>query len=40
VPLVKKYGEDYAAMARDIKMNKFQLSGGQLKKKILRVLSH
>ncbi|KAJ3277434.1 Nucleolar protein 16 [Borealophlyctis nickersoniae] len=34
--LVKKHGLDYAAMARDMKLNRYQLSAGQLKKKFER----
>lgn len=37
--LVAKWGHDYSAMARDIKLNVFQLSPGQLKKKMARPLS-
>ncbi|KAL2914727.1 Nucleolar protein 16 [Polyrhizophydium stewartii] len=32
--LVRKHGEDFGAMARDIRLNKYQLSAGQLKRKI------
>ncbi|KAJ3025417.1 UNVERIFIED_CONTAM: Nucleolar protein 16 [Siphonaria sp. JEL0065] len=31
--LIKKYGDDYEAMARDSKINSYQLSAGQLKRK-------
>jgi nucleolar protein 16 len=33
--LVAKYGQDYQKMAADVKLNKYQLSAGQLKRKIL-----
>ncbi|KAJ3323884.1 Nucleolar protein 16 [Blyttiomyces sp. JEL0837] len=32
--LVKKYGDNVEGMARDIKLNKYQLTAGQLKKKL------
>jgi nucleolar protein 16 len=38
-PLVQKYGDNYEAMSRDIKLNKYQLSSGQLKRKISRWLN-
>lgn len=34
--LKNKYGQDFAAMARDIKLNKYQLTAGQLKKRFTR----
>ncbi|KAJ2992776.1 Nucleolar protein 16 [Globomyces sp. JEL0801] len=36
--LIAKYGDDYNAMARDMKLNKYQLSVGQLKKKMKKVI--
>jgi nucleolar protein 16 len=38
VDLVRKHGEDYGAMAQDIKLNTFQLTAGQLKKKVNKML--
>lgn len=38
ISLINKYGDDYPAMARDIKLNKYQLSVGQLKRKFQRIL--
>jgi len=37
VALTDKYGDDYEAMSRDCKLNKYQLSAGQLKKKFKRL---
>lgn len=34
--LISKYGDDYDKMSRDIKLNKYQLSAGQIKRKILK----
>ena len=34
--LISKHGQNYAAMARDLKLNKFQLTAGQLKRKMTR----
>ena len=36
--LVAKHDDDYQAMARDIKLNKYQLTSGQIKRKIQRLL--
>ena len=36
--LEKKYGNDFDAMAKDMKLNKYQLTPGQLKKRFARVL--
>ncbi|KAI9206502.1 ribosome biogenesis protein Nop16 [Polychytrium aggregatum] len=36
--LVKKHGDDYAAMARDMKLNPYQLTEGQLRKRCERAL--
>ncbi|KAJ3334888.1 Nucleolar protein 16 [Kappamyces sp. JEL0680] len=36
--LVSKYNDDYQAMARDIKLNSYQLTAGQLKKKLTQRL--
>lgn len=35
--LERKHGQDYKAMARDMKLNKYQFTPGQLKKKFERV---
>ncbi|KAI8917322.1 ribosome biogenesis protein Nop16 [Entophlyctis helioformis] len=32
--LIRKHGDDYEAMSRDMRLNKYQLSAGQLRKKI------
>ncbi|KAI9001700.1 ribosome biogenesis protein Nop16 [Gaertneriomyces semiglobifer] len=37
--LMRKYGLDYAKMARDIKLNRYQLSEGQLRKKIEKLIN-
>ena len=36
-PLIRKYGEDYAKMARDIKLNPFQHTAAQLRRICTRV---
>lgn len=33
----ERHGDDYASMARDIKLNKYQLTAGQLKKRFARL---
>eukprot|EP00842_Homolaphlyctis_polyrhiza_P006376 jgi/Hompol1/673/HPOL_000985-RA len=32
--MVDKYGDDYEAMSRDLKLNKYQFSAGQIRKKV------
>jgi nucleolar protein 16 len=36
--LISKYGNDYDKMARDFKLNSYQLSAGQIKRKIQKTL--
>ena len=35
--LVQKYGDDYDKMGKDVKINTYQLSAGQLKRKLVRM---
>ncbi|KAJ3322464.1 Nucleolar protein 16 [Boothiomyces sp. JEL0866] len=37
--LLRKHGDNYEAMAKDIKLNKYQLTAGQLKKKMRKVIA-
>lgn len=37
--LLRKHGRDYSAMSRDIKLNRYQLSAGQLRKRIERLIN-
>ncbi|KAJ3151184.1 Nucleolar protein 16 [Geranomyces michiganensis] len=37
--LIKKHGTDYGAMAMDMRLNKYQLTMGQLKKRIEKMIS-
>ncbi|KAI8819312.1 ribosome biogenesis protein Nop16 [Fimicolochytrium jonesii] len=37
--LMRKHGRNYEAMAMDIKLNRFQLSAGQLRKRIERLIA-
>ncbi|KND01738.1 uncharacterized protein SPPG_03531 [Spizellomyces punctatus DAOM BR117] len=37
--LMRKHGRDYEAMSRDIKLNRYQLSAGQLRKRIERLIN-
>jgi nucleolar protein 16 len=37
--LIAKHGDDYAKMSRDIKLNKYQLSAGQIKRKLLKTIA-
>ncbi|KAJ3271719.1 Nucleolar protein 16 [Terramyces sp. JEL0728] len=37
--LLRKYRDDFNAMAKDIKLNKYQLTAGQLKKKMRKIIA-
>ncbi|TPX72669.1 hypothetical protein SpCBS45565_g00208 [Spizellomyces sp. 'palustris'] len=37
--LLRKHGRNYEAMSRDIKLNRYQLSSGQLRKRIERLIN-
>lgn len=40
VELIAKHGMDYEAMARDIKLNVYQMTTGELKRKVKRLIEH